>query len=52
MDQSKKCNGFSECAIINFGDTSDEAGCGMKQITDLNLLIFSRKILTIHLNDN
>ena len=32
MDQSKKCDVFLDCVIINFGDNSDEAGCSMLQI--------------------
>ena len=29
VDQSKTCNGFSDCTAIDAADTSDEAGCGM-----------------------
>ena len=31
MDQSKKCDGFSDCILINFGDMSDERDCGTYQ---------------------
>ena len=34
MDQSKKCDGFSDCILINFGDMSDERDCGMYQRTE------------------